>query len=140
MNNRNGESARRLFDGSVTRNRGGADARTIGGDSPADAYVDRGFRYLEQENPEAALICFNRVLELEPNNPEGYNNAGYVHEMTDRLSSALYMYQKALALDEKNVEALINIAHIRDLEGDYYGALQHYQTAIAVEPDNINAV
>lgn len=121
---------------------GSATAAVPGGfreGDPAAVLTERGFGYLEEEKLEEALLCFNRVIELRPDHPEAYNNAGYVQERMDCLAGALCLYRKALALDARNVEALINIAHIRDLEGDYHGALGSYQAAIAADPDSVNA-
>ena len=112
---------------------------TPGEKSPAELFASRGFQYLDQGKPEEALPCFNRVVELQPDSPDAYNNLGYVHERLDHLSSAMQLYRKALDLDAKNVEARINIAHIRDQEGNYYGALQSYEAALAVDPDNVDA-
>jgi tetratricopeptide (TPR) repeat protein len=49
-------------------------------DEYVDAYVNLGFIYLEKEEYEQALKCFMRVTELESDNPEAYNNLGYVYE------------------------------------------------------------
>jgi Flp pilus assembly protein TadD len=113
-------------------------ATAPGASSPVGALAQLGFRYLEQGKTEEALLCFNRISEQEPDNPEVYNDLGYVHERLDRLSSALQLYRKALALDQRNVEAMINIAHIRELEGDYHDARASYEAALAVDPENVD--
>ena len=77
---------------------------------------------------DEALKCFERVVDLEPGNPEGYNNLGYIYEKMDRFGCAKQTYEQALHLDQNNVEAMINIAQVLELEGDYYGAEQ-LQTA-----------
>ncbi|MFQ5963039.1 MAG: tetratricopeptide repeat protein [Candidatus Scalinduaceae bacterium] len=81
------------------------------------------FFYLAREDYDNALKHFQKVVELEPNNPEALNNIGYVYERIDRFRSAKLMYKRALELNTGNIEALINIAHVLELEGNYSGQL-----------------
>jgi tetratricopeptide (TPR) repeat protein len=61
-----------------------------------DAYVNLGFVYLRKEEYEEALLCFQRVAELETGKPETYNNLGYVYEKMERFGSAKQMYERTL--------------------------------------------
>ena len=41
------------------------------------AYLSRGSAYNKLERFEEALQDFNKVIELDPNNSEAYNNRGW---------------------------------------------------------------
>jgi len=49
------------------------------------AHVNLGFILLEQGSLEEACRSFQKVVELEPHDPEGYNNLGYAYEKMSRL-------------------------------------------------------
>ena len=57
-------------------------------------YVNLGSIHLENKNYDEALICFQKIAELEPDNPETFNNLGNIYEKMDMLDSAKKCYEK----------------------------------------------
>lgn len=44
-----------------------------------DCYLNIGFNYMAQGNFDKAIETFDKVIELDPNNPEGYRHCGYAY-------------------------------------------------------------
>lgn len=47
---------------------------------------------------DSAIIYFEKIIELNPNEPEAYNNLGYCYYTLDQLQKAKQMFEKALEL------------------------------------------
>jgi tetratricopeptide (TPR) repeat protein len=56
---------------------------------------------------------FERVLAIDPNNAEAWNNMGSIYDITEQYDEALNAYQKSIALNPFHEEANINLALIQ---------------------------
>ncbi|MGP8003665.1 MAG: tetratricopeptide repeat protein, partial [Smithella sp.] len=60
----------------------------------SDDYVNLGLFHLDNRDYDKALECFQKITELEPNNPKTFINLGYIYERMDMLDSAKKCYEK----------------------------------------------
>ncbi|TVQ48555.1 MAG: tetratricopeptide repeat protein [Gloeocapsa sp. DLM2.Bin57] len=60
------------------------------------AWYNLGVTYLEQEAIEAAEIILTKVVNLEPNHAEAYNNLGNIANKRNQLPVAVNYYRQAL--------------------------------------------
>ncbi len=96
----------------------------------ASIYGERG------EYEKAKLECEN-IIDVEPNNPEGFVCRGLIALYTDELREALSNFEQALALDEENIPAHRGRAlALAKLKQDLDSALQDINKAIDAEPFN----
>ncbi|MEA3368886.1 MAG: tetratricopeptide repeat protein [Candidatus Ratteibacteria bacterium] len=67
----------------------------------AEDYLDIGKLYFLNQRYEEALSAFQKVIELEPGNPQGYYNLGLVYESKNMMLEAKKMFTQTLELDSK---------------------------------------
>ena len=64
-------------------------------------YLDIGKLYFLNQRYDEAISAFQKAVELEPENPQGYYNLGLVYESKNMLLEAKEMFTKTLELDPK---------------------------------------
>ncbi len=67
----------------------------------AEDYLDIGKLYFLNQRYDEAMPAFKKVIEIEPENPQGYYNLGLVFESKNMLLEAKEMFTKTLELDPK---------------------------------------
>ena len=108
----------------------------------------RGFalaRQISRRDKEQARVCFEKVIELEPESPAGYIGVAFTYftesfwkwssDIEQSLNQSKYYVQKALDLDKENVLALIARALIHIQEGEYDKAIAKGEQAISIAPN-----
>ncbi|HEK85424.1 MAG TPA: tetratricopeptide repeat protein [Candidatus Aminicenantes bacterium] len=111
-----------------------------------DLYYYQGSALIKQNNPEAALTYFNKILQSDPNSPYGYigkaqydlKKANYSAAETD-LNTALqknpncaegYFYRGLLRGYQKKLDlAIADLEKCLQLKGNH--AYAHYQLGLA---------
>ena len=66
---------------------------------------------------EAALVDFDKAIQLKPDHAEAYNNRGVTKKALGRLDEAREDYQKALALAQESGKEDVIAAAKRNLRG-----------------------
>lgn len=79
------------------------------GESPEYYYfhVTKGDLLYKSQNYEAALISFNRAIELNPSRPQSYNNRANVYVALGKNREAIADYTKALDTSSTNAVVLM---------------------------------
>jgi tetratricopeptide (TPR) repeat protein/glycosyltransferase involved in cell wall biosynthesis len=98
-----------------------------------------GNSYQKQKMHPEAIECYQKVIELDPDNSKAYNNLGLVYYAQKQLSEALECYQKALQLNPDYVKAYNNLGIIYYEQGQFQQAKECYKKAIELEPNNVKA-
>jgi len=60
----------------------------------------------------SAIIYFEKIIELNPNEPEAYNNLGYCYYTLDQLKKAKLMFEKAIELKPEFTSAIKSLETI----------------------------
>jgi protein O-GlcNAc transferase len=92
----------------------------------------------KQGKLKEALEHYQKVIMLEPNFAEAYNNIGTVFFKQGRLKEAIEYYQKAISIKPDLAYSHNNLGNAlktKDLEA----AIQSYQQAIDIRPDFADA-
>ncbi|PPT04958.1 TPR domain protein putative component of TonB system [Geitlerinema sp. FC II] len=96
-------------------------------------------KYLQAGQYEAALVSFDRALELKPDYYPAWNNRGYALNNLGRYEEALESCDRALALNRNNYLAWNNRGNaLSDLDR-YEEALESYDRALALKADYYQA-
>jgi predicted O-linked N-acetylglucosamine transferase (SPINDLY family) len=106
-----------------------ADARHVG------ALHLLGVIGLRRRRPAAALEAFDRLLKLQPDNPELLNNRAMALYDVGRHDEALKAFDRALALRPRYAEALNNRAGMLHAMGRAADAAETYARLLAIAPD-----
>lgn len=90
---------------------------------------------LRRRKPAAALEAFERLLKLQPDNPELLNNRAMALYDVGRHDDALKSFDRALSLRPSYPEALNNRAGMRYAMGRVGEAAETYRRLFAFSPD-----
>jgi tetratricopeptide (TPR) repeat protein len=90
----------------------------------AEVLLGKGLSMLNQDKPEAALSCFDEVLDLDPNNGEALVRRGIALERLEMLNEALDSYDRAIAADET-----MTIAYLH--KGGLFNRMERFDEALA---------
>ena len=81
----------------------------------AEEWEVKGIDFLEWGEYEKAIECFDKAIELDPNDADAYNNRGVAYYNLEEYERAIEDYDKAIALDPNYAKAYENrrIAYAR---------------------------
>ena len=91
---------------------------------------------VSEKNSAKAMELYSKILEIEPNIAEVYNNRGILRKDLNDKEGALQDYNKAIELDPNYAMAYNNRGNLRSDMNDNEGALQDYNKAIELAPNN----
>jgi Flp pilus assembly protein TadD/S1-C subfamily serine protease len=101
------------------------------------AYFLRGIVRDQLQDYTGALADYNRVIALNPNYSEAYNNLGTLQENHfQNYPQALKEYSRAIEVNPNDAIAYNNRGALKtERFQDYQGALSDYNRAIAINPN-----
>ncbi len=102
-------------------------------------HFNSGVTFYNQKEFSKAIGAYQRVIELDPNYVEAYNNLGILYQTTGDVKSALGAYQKATEINPKYVKGYNNLGLLFLLEGRYEEALEAFQKALAINSNHIES-
>jgi len=95
---------------------------------------DYGIGLLLQGDLKAAQVAFEKVTEVDPQNPDGWVNIGRAALQEGDVARARTVLEKALALSPDLARAHFFYAGVLRQDGDYDGAAQHLAKVLAQYP------
>jgi tetratricopeptide (TPR) repeat protein len=98
-----------------------------------------GMAYRIKKQYEAALGCYFKILEIEPNTAAAYFGIGNTLQCMDRLEDAAANFNSALTVDPNHAAARYQLANLEKSAGRYTEAITHYRLAVAIQPDFADA-
>ena len=102
-------------------------------------WVDLANVLRELNNPQEALECATKVMELAPKMAESYLLYAGILGMTSRHQEAIEIYEKALAISPKKPGALCSMAHHLKTVGKQDEAIAAYRRCTEFKPDHAEA-
>ncbi|MEO7635689.1 MAG: sulfotransferase [Sphingomicrobium sp.] len=108
----------------------------------ADSWYNLGFLQRHARQYEAALLSYQRALDLAVTAPEEVhvNRAVIYADHLFRPDEAARELDLALACNPAYVPALLNLGNLREDRGERDPAREAYRSALAAEPDNVLAL
>jgi Flp pilus assembly protein TadD len=95
----------------------------------------KGTKFLAHENTiDAAIRELSQATQLNPRNPEAFNNLGLAYQKKGMLSEAASAFEQAVRVDSTYVESLYNLAFLRQVLGDYSTATGFYLRVLRLQP------
>lgn len=94
----------------------------------------------KQKNEIVRWILEEKVLALDPANPEGYANLGLAFVRLGQLPKAVVAFERSVKLKPKSVPARLNLGAIYIEYLNYEQAERQYSRALKLEPDNLEAL
>jgi tetratricopeptide (TPR) repeat protein len=88
---------------------------------------------------QEALASFDRMAELDPDNPNVWINRAEILYRLKRYAEALESSEKALTLKPDDATALYNHARALNILGRYDEAVRGFDSVLLLRPDDANA-
>lgn len=113
--------------------------------SNADYKMGLGYQYLglmydgNKGNYEKALECFNKSIEMNPDNARVYYSMGLVYDDTGSFDRAIECYQKSLEIDPNDVKVYIGLGNAFEEKNDFDTAIECYYHALEIDPNYTEA-
>ncbi|HUR97485.1 MAG TPA: tetratricopeptide repeat protein [Pyrinomonadaceae bacterium] len=101
--------------------------------SAAERFYSQGVAQLSRDDYARALQFFERAVELDPNYPEAWYQAGFCYGVLNRHQDALKASRQAARLRPEWSQAFINIGASSFALGQYKDAVDAYRQALRVE-------
>ena len=87
-------------------------------------------------NQEERISLLNKALELNPKNPETYNNLGNALKAKGDFDKAISLYEKAISLNSKYLDAHFNLGITHQQVGNFHTSIQSLKNALKINPKN----
>ncbi|MHA1975688.1 MAG: tetratricopeptide repeat protein [Candidatus Hodarchaeales archaeon] len=78
---------------------------------------------------EKAIKILKKVVEADPQNPEGYRHLGLAYSNIGEYSKALDSWNRCLDLDPEHHQTWWNLGQLHDSMGDFKNAFHAYTKA-----------
>jgi putative PEP-CTERM system TPR-repeat lipoprotein len=101
---------------------------------------DRIISLLAKKEFDKALELARKLIETNPNDPNGYNLQGTAYAGKNDLANARKSFEKALGLQPDYVQALFNLAQLDIQQKDLASARKRYQAILAKDAKNALAM
>jgi tetratricopeptide (TPR) repeat protein len=106
----------------------------VRGGSEASVRNRIGVTELELRHPELARIAFNRVLKLDHNNSQAWNNLGATDYLAGDYRSAISHYRRAIKLSPDSAVFRSNLGTAYFEIADYDSARSEFAQALKLDP------
>ncbi|HRQ45257.1 MAG TPA: tetratricopeptide repeat protein, partial [Candidatus Goldiibacteriota bacterium] len=91
-----------------------------------------GYVYDKMKDYDRAMAAFERIIKINPKNPDPYNYIGYTYaERGEKLDKALELVNKALELDKENGFYMDSLGWVYFKKGMYKESAQKLEEAQA---------
>lgn len=104
----------------------------------ADLY-DSGMAKIALKDYHAALIYFDKSIQLDPYEEKVYFSRARTKELLKEHVEAIKDYNKTLTLNSKNEDAYLERGMIKQALNDFYGAMEDYDRVIELNPKHEQA-
>lgn len=100
--------------------------------------IHKGMDRVKRMQYEEALETFDKVLEMNPEISEAWNNRGVALFRLGRGEEALWSYNRALSLEPQNLDALRNRGVVLMSRGRLEEALESYNAVMKAGGDALD--
>ena len=100
--------------------------------------LDRGNKYLINENIPKAIIYYEKLLLLDKNNTQAINNISYCYMLKDDYTNSKKYINRAIKTSPQNEFLYFNLGNLYKRFGKLNLALESYDKAIKIDSKNPN--
>jgi len=97
-------------------------------------WIQRGLAAMEARDFAAALVAFDRVVELAPDYAEGWNKRATLHWLRGEYEESAADIDRTLSLEPRHFGALSGLAMIREAQGRPFEALEALEKLTQIYP------
>lgn len=104
------------------------------GQSRVDVLMRRAATDIRAGDFDEALGALDKVVDLAPDYPEGWNLRATVYFLQDDYARALADLERVLAIEPRHFGALAGLGHVFLALDDKEAALRAFRAALAINP------
>jgi tetratricopeptide (TPR) repeat protein len=101
----------------------------------AGHYLLLGDLLTKNNQPEEALLAYQRVQELAPENPQGYIQSARLLSQMGRIDETIIQYEELLKKDPDSIAGIMGLAASYEVQGEFDKAKNQYIRALELQPD-----
>ncbi|MBF0445632.1 MAG: tetratricopeptide repeat protein [Magnetococcales bacterium] len=101
----------------------------------AEQALQKGVDFHHAKQFDQAIKCYEKVLEIRPNDAATISNIGTALQSMGKLDEAVSSYKKAIKIKPDYAMAYSNLGNILAEQGRVEEAITHYKKAIKIKPD-----
>ena len=100
------------------------------------AHASLGLWWTERQDYARAIEHYRRVIEIDPDQPQGYYNIGRIYLLQGDYARAREWFERALQQDPEYAEAHSNLARAFAGLGDRPAAVRHFGEVVRLRPSD----
>jgi tetratricopeptide (TPR) repeat protein len=104
------------------------------------AYINLGIAFCEANEPASAETCFQRTLQLDPNDQEALYNLGLLRVSNNRMTEGENYLQQVLALNPDRFDANKTLGAVYIAQKKYEAGIEHTLKALRIHPEDPGAL
>ena len=101
--------------------------------------LEQGYQHHQEGRLRQAEELYRRVLQADPDNPDGLNLLAVVANETGRAQEAIELMEKAVRASPGNPEFSNNLGQLYKNSGQVDAAIEAYRAALNADPDFADA-
>jgi tetratricopeptide (TPR) repeat protein len=104
-----------------------------------DTFIERGEAYVENDQPEEAIIEFKNVLQIEPENVVAHEALSLAYLKVKKHREAYWEMSETVRLDPQNVEARLRYGTVSAAIRDFDLSLEQAEAVLQIDSSNAAA-
>ncbi len=96
--------------------------------------LNLGNYFLQQKQADKAIICYNHVIQVDPNSSTAYQQLGEAYTQLEKWSEAIRNYRQALELNPQLVYSCLGLGNALAQQGQLEEAITSYQRLLEIHP------
>jgi tetratricopeptide (TPR) repeat protein len=103
---------------------------------PPASWYEKGLKFVDMTRYNEAIDCFDRAIDLDPNNEQALFARGSTLLVVGRFEDAYRDLNRALAIDPADAGAYYVRGLVYEQANNYENAAADYTTALTIDPRN----
>ena len=105
----------------------------------AENFVERGNQYIEDDQPEEAIIEFKNVLQIDPEHAAAHEALSLVYLEVQKPREAYWEMSETVRLDPENIPARLRYGTVSAAIGDHDLSMAQAEAVLQLDPTNSSA-
>lgn len=101
--------------------------------------LNAGTALLNEDRIAQAILCYQRAVELKPEDEEGHFNLAVAYGRAGQLPLAERHYREALKIFAEYAEAHNNLGNVLTRQKRYAEAIEEFKTTLKLSPEDASA-
>jgi tetratricopeptide (TPR) repeat protein len=106
----------------------------------ANAYLNRGIVYFNQNLDQKAISDFSQAIILNPNDARAFDYRGFAYEKENDYARAALDYDKVTRISPQNAAAWNGLCWAQAIAGQLVQALKDCDESLRLRPNDVNAL